>query len=456
MNFTRAQAKTEAELHQHASRGTLMALLGGVCGGTVGVAVATAKDVLPSSELVIFRFLLAAIFLFLMCRRSLHRLRDRAAIIVWLGAVAGAVSAVCYYATFQVMAVGTAMTINHLSLVLIVLFSFLFLGESLSRKQLCGVATMLFAVFVLKTGELSAPPLIAFLIGVAGAVSLAICNVSVRHAVTLGFPPTLIVFAFSLMSFAIVPLLPSSPWVWPTNVPAISAIAVTCVAGISANLLVTSASRHLHAGIVSTLTKLSLVWAVLLGILVNGAWPRPAEWMAYGLAIVAVMMLQNIRWPGRIWVMTLTLDGMNLSKEEQQVIASELKQAVSAAEVITSCEFKLHVDFVTVERCKENALTVFRNSDVQQTELGNGVLLAIFAKPSTLAIVFDKGIAFRCSRRELHQWCQEAFANEAPSGDFADRILHGLPALAEKLSDNFPVAIDDVNEREDEVSFVIE
>lgn len=266
MSITRQDAKQAIDDQHKITHGMLLALSAAGCGGIISVTVAAAKGTLPITELLFFRFAIAACLLFLPARRSWTLMLQRSSAAIWVSAFSGAIAAICYFKSLQMMAIGSAMILSNLSLLFIILISYFFFDDQLSVKNLCGIGLMMIAIMTQSLDKATLPEFSAIVVGLLGAFSLAVCSVATRIAASR-FPSTLIVFVYSVITAAVVTVLPSSSWTTPINLRVILIVAIAAISGSGANLLVSSASRHIHAGIVHSLTKTSLIWGVLLGFL---------------------------------------------------------------------------------------------------------------------------------------------------------------------------------------------
>jgi uncharacterized membrane protein len=83
------------------------------------------------------------------------------------------------------------------------------------------------------------------------------------------------------------------------------------------------------------------------------------------------------------------------------------------------------------------------------------VLIAFFARPSKAVIYFDSGISTQIARNDLRKWSANLLDLDSEL-EFISQIEPKVLELAKRLSVEFPIAIDDINELSDEVSIVWE
>lgn len=134
--------------------------------------------------------------------------------------------------------------------------------------------------------------------------------------------------------------------------------------------------------------------------------------------------------------------------EQQEVIV----RAIGEAEHSTSGEIRIHVETSCKANVLDEAAWLFKKAGMDKTADRNGVLIYLALKERSFAIIGDTGInavvppGFWDSIRD-HM--QQRFSE----GRFAEGLAEGVLMAGEKLKEHFPVAIDDVNELPDAISF---
>ena len=119
---------------------------------------------------------------------------------------------------------------------------------------------------------------------------------------------------------------------------------------------------------------------------------------------------------------------------------------------MTSCELKFHLDNAFDGDLESEVEALFDKLGLRDTELRNGVLICFFFKTSKAVAYFDSGISTQISRKELRLWAMDTVAIGGEL-EFISEIEQKIIELAKRLSVDFPIAIDDINELSDEVSF---
>lgn len=134
--------------------------------------------------------------------------------------------------------------------------------------------------------------------------------------------------------------------------------------------------------------------------------------------------------------------------EQQEVIV----RAIGEAEHSTSGEIRIHVETSCKANVLDEAAWLFKKAGMDKTADRNGILIYLALKERSFAIIGDTGInavvppGFWDSIRD-HM--QQRFSE----GRFAEGLAEGVLMAGEKLKEHFPVAIDDVNELPDAISF---
>ncbi|NQX91564.1 MAG: TPM domain-containing protein [Flavobacteriales bacterium] len=135
------------------------------------------------------------------------------------------------------------------------------------------------------------------------------------------------------------------------------------------------------------------------------------------------------------------------SAEEQMI-----EHAIALAEKETSGEIRVHVD----NRCKENVLDravyVFKQLDMHQTELRNGVLIYVAIQDHKLAIIGDQGIN-KMVQNDFWEKAKDLMIENFKKGYYTEGICKAIEQAGNQLKSYFPYQDDDVNELPNQVSF---
>ncbi len=136
-----------------------------------------------------------------------------------------------------------------------------------------------------------------------------------------------------------------------------------------------------------------------------------------------------------------------------QIEKDRIVAAIKEAELQTSGEIRVHIDY----RCKgdvlDRAATVFAKLEMHKTELRNGVLFYLALKDKKFAILGDIGINAKVPEgfwEEVKLKMLDYFKR----GELVDGLIEGIKMAGEKLKAYFPYKEgEDINELPDEISF---
>ena len=142
-------------------------------------------------------------------------------------------------------------------------------------------------------------------------------------------------------------------------------------------------------------------------------------------------------------------EAKNFFKEEQ-VLA--LGAAITAAELSTSGEIRVHMEDLCTGSPVERATKVFQKLRMHRTRLRNGVLFYLAVKDKKFAIVGDQGIHEKVGADfwdEVKGKMLERFMKE----EFTEGLCEGIGMAGNKLQHHFPFTKGDKNELENVISF---
>ena len=134
-------------------------------------------------------------------------------------------------------------------------------------------------------------------------------------------------------------------------------------------------------------------------------------------------------------------------EEEQQII-----NAIRAAELNTSGEIRVHVEYHCRDKALVAAVNTFEQLEMHKTKARNGVLIFIAPERREFAILGDKGINDVVAKdfwKEERNILQKQFKR----GAFTEGIVEVIHQIGEKLKSHFPYQSDDINELPDEISY---
>ncbi len=131
----------------------------------------------------------------------------------------------------------------------------------------------------------------------------------------------------------------------------------------------------------------------------------------------------------------------------------QLKDAIRQAELRTSGEIRLHLEWGTGgEEVLDRAAEVFAQLELHKTADRNGVLFYLATGERRFAILGDTGINQVVALTfwdDIKMHIQHKFRN----GKFYEGLREGIIEAGMALSRNFPYQKNDINELSDDISF---
>lgn len=129
-----------------------------------------------------------------------------------------------------------------------------------------------------------------------------------------------------------------------------------------------------------------------------------------------------------------------------------IQTAIADAELNTSGEIRVHIDRVCSGDPMQNAISLFEQLNMHQTENRNGVLFYLALESKKFAIVGDTGIN-EVVPPNFWDSIKETVITQFKAQQFTEGLCEGIRMAGEKLKAHFPFQKDDTNELSDEISF---
>ena len=137
-----------------------------------------------------------------------------------------------------------------------------------------------------------------------------------------------------------------------------------------------------------------------------------------------------------------------LTSEEQQ----SLLKAITAFEVASSGEIRVHIE----TRCDcdvlERAAIIFEKLKMHKTLLRNGVLFYLAIEDHRFAVIGDAGIN-KVVPNDFWDCIKETMLGYFIDGRFAEGLEKGIVIAGEKMKEYFSFQKNDANELPNEISF---
>jgi uncharacterized membrane protein len=135
--------------------------------------------------------------------------------------------------------------------------------------------------------------------------------------------------------------------------------------------------------------------------------------------------------------------------EEQFSI--QVEKAIEEAELLTSAEFKLHIEEMCKEDLLDRAAFVFSELELHKTEKRNAVLLYVSTNDRKVSILADAGAKVHLSEQFLSETLS-TLINDFKQNQYAQGIGNCFLSIASALKSFFPYQENDINEISNKVS----
>lgn len=264
----------------------MFGLFSAACVGLTSALTNTLVDTVASAEIA-FALGIAGLICFTpWVVRRLPMLVTVSASVIWVRAIAGAISIVCFIWNLQHADVGTAHILFNFSLILVLV------AESVTGKArfsywaaTCVVmATIGIAIYwyggklVVEFG--------VWAIGLLGAASATLAYVALSRA-SLKYEPLLILWTLSLVLIPVSLLAKSGSWVIPSG-NALLVLIVISLGNLLAQFLLNLSFKRLPLTVATAIVPSCVVWGVLIVEVTQRVVPSPHAMV--GMLIYAVSM----------------------------------------------------------------------------------------------------------------------------------------------------------------------
>lgn len=226
----------------------------------LAVKLVPADSGIPTSEKLLARGLVAMVVTFLLLKKRRESLVSNNPRLLFLRSALGTVGMVLYFAALEKLPLADTVTVNKLSPFFVLLFSWVFLGETLKKVQVLAIA-IAFSGVALVANPQGLTISRAMIFALASAVFAGAAYTTLR-ALRKYDSPLRVVFWFSL--FSVVAFLPKtlSDGVIPTGTTILPLLGIG-IAGVLGQVLMTSAYRFAPGGKVAVYGYLSVVFSVI-------------------------------------------------------------------------------------------------------------------------------------------------------------------------------------------------
>ena len=251
--------------------GITAGILSAACFGITGALINRLADAIPATEITFARGVIGILIISFLVRHRLHTLIQKNSASIWVRAVAGAVSILCFSWNLQHTDVGTANILFNLSLIFVLFTEYTSGKMNLSfRTVACiilamvGIGLYWYGNKVIMSGEVLA-------LGLVGAIAATIAYTALNKASRKN-DPWLIVWCVSLMSIPLSLLAKSGDWAIPSVSDSFMLVIIAIGILIAHYLLNLSFSR-LSLPIATAIGPSGMVWSVLGVAVFQGVMP---------------------------------------------------------------------------------------------------------------------------------------------------------------------------------------
>ena len=135
----------------------------------------------------------------------------------------------------------------------------------------------------------------------------------------------------------------------------------------------------------------------------------------------------------------------------EEKFSFEVEKAIEEAELLTSAEFKLHIEESCNEDLLDRAAFVFSELELHKTEKRNAVLLYVSVNDRKVSILADAGAKAHLPEEFLSN-CLSSLINDFKLNNYTEGIRACFLSIASALKSHFPYQENDINEISNTVS----
>lgn len=279
------------------SLGVLLALLSAVAFGTMAALLSSTASEIPTSQMA-FAFGLVGVVIFAPnVFKNPRELFSAGCAVLWVRAIAGALSLNSYYWNLGRIPSGDALAMFNLSPLFVALISSVWFRDRLPLSEWFGIIGIVLGLLALRSPSGSAVPGLSLLIGIFGALMGAVAYLALAVALrtkSMG----IVIWAFCLASSLLPLALFSKSWVLP-GLNQVYIILLCSALGLLGQWLVSLAFKKIKPAIGAALSLSSLLWAVSIQALISRSYPSFLTLCGYALILFGVYLIQTRPIPTR-------------------------------------------------------------------------------------------------------------------------------------------------------------
>ena len=265
--------------------------------GGISLVIQRQAHLLPATEISFARGTVGLIGMLPFVWTHLSQLAQRGSSSLWVRAIAGAISVVCFTWNLQHTSVGMANMLFDLSLLLLLAVGYLGGEVRLTSKLVWALIVIVVGCWAYWYGVNPSLSLKVVLTGIFGAVAASVAYTAMKKAVR-NMSPILIVWASCAATLPVSFITSFDDWVVPTLAGWVILFLIGLGMLLSQFLLTVSFSR-LPLPLASALIPSSIVWSVFVEAVTSGEHATPhaiAGTLLYALGICG-LTAESIRKP---------------------------------------------------------------------------------------------------------------------------------------------------------------
>lgn len=281
--------------------GILLRVLSGLAFTAMGGLIKYLAETVPLGQVVFFRsaFAFIPLFAFLIWQKDFPSgFRTSKPMGHLIRCLLGTSAMFTAFATLRYLPVAEATTLSYLSPVILVFLAAFWLKEVVSRRRWLGVALGLSGLLVMTLPNFSlqsdSRTLLGILLGVLTAILIACALLQVRKLAKMGEKSSTITIYFAITSAIISAFTALSGWVEPTPIQWWCLIGIGIIGGI-AQLLMTVSFSYAEASALAPYEYLSIIWAVIMGIIFFAEIPNLYFYLAMPLILLGAIVAKPKR-----------------------------------------------------------------------------------------------------------------------------------------------------------------
>lgn len=245
--------------------GVFLAILASLIFSLMNALVKAVGDTIPSSEIVFFRSVIGTILIYYFMKRNSVPFSRKGIPMLMLRGVFGALYLLAYFYTISKIPLADASILAHLSPFFAVFFSFLILGERVSKKVLMIVPlVVLGTILLVKPGAYESYSVFA-LVGVLSAVFAGAAATSIRYLSRTHHSFEIVFYFLATGTLVAIPLM-WNDFVLPSLADFVILLAIGVVS-LLGQVFLTKAFTHESVVVVEVARYIGIVFNALWGFL---------------------------------------------------------------------------------------------------------------------------------------------------------------------------------------------